>query len=421
MKSLLALSVALLLSSASACVVVTGATGYVAGHVIDVLLARGNTVRGTVRDPSDEKKVAHLLALAAKHKAVGGKLTLHAANLMDADPFSELSKGCDGMIHIASPVTFSKLEDPYESVVRPAIQGTLSAARAAKSAGMKVLVATSSVASISPSKAKIAAANWEDVAPYTEDDWNDVAELDFGTYSFSKTEAEKALNKFMETEKPGFRLATIHFPMAIGPQQTTRVTSSNQVIKHLLRGEFFLTLPSCLDVVDVRDVGKAHVDVYEGGSKATGRFIVHPPGPGHGKTFLEVADALRSYLPDYPIAQVAMPWPLFLLVPIVDGRIDDYTVQRAKMCPGPGYDGSRIVKEIGFTYDHTDSDATIRDCARSMIDLGIVDGKRHLLAFAYVVMALPVVALLVLAGMLRCLGCCGSSSSSSSSSKTKQA
>ena len=38
-------------------VLVTGATGFVAGHVIKVLLEAGYNVRGTVRKIADTKKV----------------------------------------------------------------------------------------------------------------------------------------------------------------------------------------------------------------------------------------------------------------------------------------------------------------------------------------------------------------------------
>lgn len=49
-----------------AAVLVTGATGYVAGHLIDRLLEAGARVRATVRDPSDTDKIAHLLKMAER-------------------------------------------------------------------------------------------------------------------------------------------------------------------------------------------------------------------------------------------------------------------------------------------------------------------------------------------------------------------
>ena len=62
------------------CVVVTGATGFVAGHIIEELLRKGYTVRGTVRDPSNKAKAQHLFDLDEKYP---GTLSLYKANLMD--------------------------------------------------------------------------------------------------------------------------------------------------------------------------------------------------------------------------------------------------------------------------------------------------------------------------------------------------
>ena len=68
-------------------VCVTGASGFIAGHVIDALLARGHSVVGTLR--SDEKAIhtephyAHLADLQAR---VGkARLRFVSANLMDRD------------------------------------------------------------------------------------------------------------------------------------------------------------------------------------------------------------------------------------------------------------------------------------------------------------------------------------------------
>ena len=61
-------------------VCVTGATGYLAGHVVRELLERGATVRATARDPANERKVGHLLRLA---DASPGTLELFAENLTD--------------------------------------------------------------------------------------------------------------------------------------------------------------------------------------------------------------------------------------------------------------------------------------------------------------------------------------------------
>ena len=205
------------------CVVVTGATGFVAGHIIEVLLRKGYDVRGTVRDPGDRAKTAHLADLASR---LPGSVSFYKADLLDgAGAYAKVMDGCAGLLHVASPATFSA-ENAYESIVRPAVDGTIAVLEAAAAAGtfMSVVVTSSSTA-VRPSKAKPPGSG----KTYDESDWNDVATVNYGPYPYSKVQAERAAYEFVETREPGFGpLKTIQFPMAIGPQQNARVTSSNQ-------------------------------------------------------------------------------------------------------------------------------------------------------------------------------------------------
>ncbi|RWW83359.1 hypothetical protein BHE74_00008132, partial [Ensete ventricosum] len=81
-------------------VCVTGASGYVASWLIKRLLQSGYHVIGTVRDPGDHKKLAHLWEL------VGAKdrLQLVKANLMEEGSFDDAVMECEGVFHTASPV-----------------------------------------------------------------------------------------------------------------------------------------------------------------------------------------------------------------------------------------------------------------------------------------------------------------------------
>eukprot|EP00750_Incisomonas_marina_P003568 INCI13225.1.p1 GENE.INCI13225.1~~INCI13225.1.p1 ORF type:complete len:417 (-),score=79.73 INCI13225.1:586-1836(-) len=377
------------LSPDDGCVVLTGASGFVAGHVAEVLLERGYTVRGTVRDPQNKAKIAHLEALDDR---LPGSISFHAADLNAEDPFTEVARGCVAMLHVASPATWSSSVDPYEAIVKPAIEGTNSALKAAHAAGMKSVVVTSSVSAVRPTAEKIAQGT--NAQPFDESDWNDVASLTYGTYSFSKVQAEKAAYAFVEENAPTFKLGTVHFPVALGPQHTNRVTSSNGFVKHILLGEIPFLMPMCLDVVDVRDVARAHVHVMETDT-AKGRFII-AHGESHYLTMGGLAASLRQVLPDYPVASVVAPLSVMKVVSKVDDRVSDFQYDEASRCPHVRFDGTRL-RETGFIYRHTDVHETVADCARSMVELGIVDGKRHLVPAAYAVMALPVVLSIALA------------------------
>ena len=135
------------------CVAITGATGFVAGHVIEVLLKGGYAVHGTVRSLKREDKYAHLKALEKKYD---GTIKLFEADLMDENAFRPVFDGCWGLLHVASVVA-SKSPDPMDTV-RPAVEGTKHVLKAAsETPSIKHVVVTSSVASIAPSKAKIEA------------------------------------------------------------------------------------------------------------------------------------------------------------------------------------------------------------------------------------------------------------------------
>lgn len=384
------------LSPADGCVVLTGATGFVAGHIAEILLEKGYEVRGTVRDPSNEGKLAHLKALDAR---LPGTISFHKADLSSDDPFTEVAKGCVGMLHVASPAVFDA-KDPEEAILKPAIAGTNSALRAAAAANMKSVVVTSSVSAVRPVQAKWdAEAAGEPVSKYTEEDWNDVATLDFGAYPTSKREAERAAHRFVEEQKPGFKFGTIHFPFAFGPQQNSRVTSSNNYISHLLLGEVPFVVPLCSDIVDVRDVAGAHVHVLE--NDVSGRFIV-ANDEEHFMYMSDIAASLKKNFPGFPIPSVTIPMPALEILAVVDDRISSYEVELARHCPGPRFDGSRL-RDSGYVFQHTDVHETIREAGQSMIDFKVADGNRHLIPAAYVLIAIPfIVAGLLLWIISRC-------------------
>ncbi|KAI5419792.1 Tetraketide alpha-pyrone reductase 1 [Lathyrus oleraceus] len=101
-------------------VCVTGASGYIASWIVNFLLQRGYTVRATVRDPSDPKKVDHLIKLEGAKE----RLQLFKADLLEQGSFDSIVEGCDGVFHTASPVRFV-VDDPQAELIDPAVKGTL--------------------------------------------------------------------------------------------------------------------------------------------------------------------------------------------------------------------------------------------------------------------------------------------------------
>jgi len=245
-------------------VLVTGASGYLGGHVTREFLEHGYRVRGTVRSLANPKKVDHLRQLGAAH---GGRLELVEADLTSDAGWKEAVAGCTFVEHVASPFPAAEPKDENE-LVRPAVDGTLRVLRAAAASGtVKRVVITSSIAAVAYGHDKPLA------RPFTEEDWS-VAE-NCQAYQKSKTLAERAAWDFVRTLPEGQRLelATVNPGFIAGPLMGPEIGTSGEVVGRLMRRE----LPACPELgwacVDVRDVAIAHRLASEKAEAAGQRFI----------------------------------------------------------------------------------------------------------------------------------------------------
>ncbi|GBG26543.1 3 beta-hydroxysteroid dehydrogenase type 4 [Hondaea fermentalgiana] len=404
----LALLVALPLTSTVAvkpedgCVLVSGATGFVAGHTIEVLLSKGFTVHGTVRSLEDEHKYSFLREIEDE---MPGSLELFEADILEPKSFDQAAKGCSSMLHIASAVVTAGLNP--QTVVDTAVAGTRAALDTAKKHQFKALVVTSSVATIFPDKDRLEKLG-KDYPPATEADWNTFAQPDFGTYAYSKVMAEKSTLQWLDENEHDFRYASVHFPFAIGPQQAMRVTSSNLLVKVALSGELPLALPLRSSIVDVRDVARAHVHLLEQ-EAAKGRYIVAlDPDGGSSTNPRDCMNILKRGFPDSPIPifQYELPTWAAKILSKIDSRVDVAQISMSDYFDKhPGYIGTRIVDELGFEYKYTNTSETILDAGQSMVDLGIVDFDNQTVNPVIVAfMASPLLGLIVL-GILYTVCC----------------
>ena len=106
-------------------VLVTGATGYIAGEIIFQLLENGYRVRGTVRSLQNTKKIEKLIAI---HPRSTDSMELVEAELQDDASIKRAIEGVDYVFHVASPVAIEQPKDP-NAWVGPAREGSLSVIR----------------------------------------------------------------------------------------------------------------------------------------------------------------------------------------------------------------------------------------------------------------------------------------------------
>src|SRR5437868_5137209 len=101
-----------------ATICVTGATGFVASHIIHALQVRGYRVRGTVRDLEKAAKLPDEYAALLKPDFQASPLALFEADLSTPGSFDEAFRGCACVVHTAASVAVSSL-NPERDIVEP--------------------------------------------------------------------------------------------------------------------------------------------------------------------------------------------------------------------------------------------------------------------------------------------------------------
>lgn len=264
-------------------VLVTGGSGFVGSHVILQLLAAGHRVRTTVRNLSREAEVRATLARAGAE--AGDRLRFFAADLEKDEGWAEAAQGCDYVQHVASPFPPAQPRDENE-LIRPAREGTLRVLRAARDAGVKRVVVTSSFAAIGYG-------HGQRDTPYTEADWTDPEGPAVQPYMKSKTLAERAAWDFVAREGKGMELAVVNPVGIFGPALGDDLSTSIFLVQSMLEGKMPGTPRLWLGVVDVRDVADLHLRAMTDPAAAGERFLAVA---GEAMSFHQMATVLRERL-----------------------------------------------------------------------------------------------------------------------------
>jgi dihydroflavonol-4-reductase len=268
-------------------VLVTGASGFIAGHCILHLLSDGHSVRGTLRSPAGEAKVRAALAAAGVSPQALRRLTFVSARLEADAGWSEAAAGCDYVLHVASPFP-AGVPAHEDDLIIPARQGALRVLRAARDAGVRRVVLTSSFAAIAYGHASRRAA-------FDESDWTDTDAPGLAAYPKSKTLAERAAWDFIASEGGDLELSVINPVGVFGPVLDKHLSTSVEVVKRMLRGGIPLCPRIWFGLVDVRDVADLHILAMTHPAAAGQRFIA---AAGEAMSLTEVAKTLRRRLGD---------------------------------------------------------------------------------------------------------------------------
>nr|CAB3453801.1 unnamed protein product [Digitaria exilis] len=266
----------------SSTVCVTGAGGFIASWLVKLLLSRGYTVHGTVRDLSD-KKVAHLKGL----EKAAEKLRIFKADLLDYDAMAAAIAGCQGVIHVATPVPSEELADPELQMLAPAVTGTTNVLRAATAANVQRVVVVSSIVAV-----EINPKDWPEGKIRDEGCWSDEEFCRNNNiwYPVAKIISEEAALEY--GRQSGLDVVTVNPGLVFGPMLQPTVNASNQFLIYLLKGGPDKVRNKLWHIVDVRDLAEALLLVPQ----ASGRHICAP----HVICVRDLLDLLKRNYPDYP-------------------------------------------------------------------------------------------------------------------------
>ena len=335
-------------------VLVTGGSGFIAGHCILQLLDAGRSVRATLRSTSREASVRETLQQAGATNL--DRLEFVAADLTSDDGWDAAMDGVDAVLHVASPVMPGQVKDE-QTVISPAREGAVRVIEAARRAGARRVVLTSAFHAAGFGHGPV-----DHV--FTEDDWSPLDGPGMDAYGRSKVLAERAAWDAVADGGP--ELVTILPVAVVGPLLGDSISGTNHLLQEMLDGSMPGTPDIAIPFVDVRDVATAHVRAIDAEGAAGKRILV--AAQERATPMKDVAALLREAFGDDAKKVPTRSIPSFLLR--IAGR---FRADVRGVVPDLGY-----VKRVCTTREHEllgleprPWTVAVVDGARSMIERGL--------------------------------------------------
>ena len=329
-------------------VLLTGISGYIGNHCAVELLKNGYSVRGSVRSLSKSRKVIDSIEKEVDPK---GNLEFCELDLLSDDGWDEAMKGCDFVMHVASPFINIEPKDENE-LIRPAVDGTMRALNAAKKAGVKRVVLTSSMVSMLEDADKSIKVDVKS--------WTNVKAKNVSAYAKSKTLAEMAAWEFInaQTDDKPMELSVVNPGPVFGPTLSGDLSGASMgMFKQMITGKMPMVPQAAINMSDVRDIAKIHVLALENEKAAGNRFIVTTQEP---YSFQELAKVLRSNGYDKVSTRLA---PNLILNFIANFNSE---VKSMKPFIGKTYNGDVSLTMETFDWKPIPFEKTILDTAKSV-------------------------------------------------------
>lgn len=303
---------------------VTGATGFVGAAVARALLGEGWQVRALARKGSDRRNLQRIPV-----EVVEGDLN-QAASLAPA------LAGCEALFHVAADYRLGAF-DPRE-LYQTNVEGTRNILRAAREAGVRRVVYTSSVATIGIPT---------DGTPGSEDTPSTLDDM-IGHYKRSKFLAEEAAR---EAVRAGSEVVIVNPSTPVGPGDI-KPTPTGQMVFDAAAGKMPAYVDTGLNIVHVDDVAAGHLLAYHRG-RVGERYILGGQDMSLREILVDIAALVGRKPPTVrlpgavvmPIAYVAEA------VARVTGRPTRVTVEGVRMArKHMFFTSAKAARELGYEW-----------------------------------------------------------------------
>ncbi len=339
-------------------VLLTGASGYIGKHIALQLLTDDYEVRASVRSVAKQEEVrAAMVANAPKGADVARKLSFVELDLESDAGWDAAIAGMDVLVHTASPFPIASPKDEND-LIRPAVDGTLRALRAAHKAGVNRVILTSSVAAVYGNDAPAGKAEFDETF------WSDVNHpVGRVPYTKSKTLAEKAAWDYIATEAPEISLTTVNPVLVVGAPLDRHFGSSVSVVERILNAKDPMLPDISFSIVDVKDVAAMHVKAISVDASKGQRLIAS----SGSRTFVQIASVLKAAFPNRKITMTQAPNALIRFLALFDAEIRAVLPTLSKHI---GVNSSKAQKVLGIRFIPVEE--SLVETASYLIDNGFV-------------------------------------------------
>jgi dihydroflavonol-4-reductase len=303
---------------------VTGATGFVGAAVARALLAQGWAVRALARKGSDRRNLQRLAV-----EVVEGDLN-------DPGSLAPALQGCEALFHVAADYRLGAF-DPRE-LYRTNVDGTRNILSAARAAGVRRVVYTSSVATIGIPK---------DGTPGSEDTPSTLSDM-IGHYKRSKFLAEEAAR---EAVRAGSEVVIVNPSTPIGPGDV-KPTPTGQLVFDAAAGRMPAYVDTGLNIVHVDDVAAGHLLAFHRGRPGE-RYILGGQDMSLREILIDIA-ALVGRKPPVVRLPSAVVMPIAYVaeaVARVTGRPTRVTVEGVRMArKHMFFTSAKAARDLGYQW-----------------------------------------------------------------------